>query len=97
VEAGTYKSPGSTFIEGDASSASYFLAGAAITGGTVTVYGCGSESVQGDARFAQVLAKMGATVEYGPNFITVSRDLNTPLVGVDEVSAANPKPRMVSI
>ena len=34
------------FIEGDASSASYFLAGAAITGGTVTVNGCGSESVQ---------------------------------------------------
>ena len=41
-----YKSPGTFFIEGDASSASYFLAGAAITGGTVTVHGCGSESVQ---------------------------------------------------
>ena len=47
------------FIEGDASSASYFLAGAAITGGTVTVYGCGKDSIQGDARFAEVLEKMG--------------------------------------
>jgi 3-phosphoshikimate 1-carboxyvinyltransferase len=42
----SYKSPGTVFVEGDASSASYFLAGAAITGGTVRVVGCGSESVQ---------------------------------------------------
>lgn len=81
---GKYTSPGNCFIEGDASSASYFLAGAAITGGPVTVYGCGSESVQGDARFAQVLGKMGADVVYGPNYITVSRKAGTPLVGVDE-------------
>jgi 3-phosphoshikimate 1-carboxyvinyltransferase len=80
----TYVSPGKVFIEGDASSASYFLAGAAITGGPVTVYGCGSESVQGDARFAQVLGKMGATVVYGPNYITVSRDPSQTLIGVDE-------------
>lgn len=52
----TYKSPGQIFTEGDASSASYFLAGAAITGGTVTVKGCGSESVQGDIYFAKVRA-----------------------------------------
>jgi 3-phosphoshikimate 1-carboxyvinyltransferase len=81
---GKYVSPKTFFIEGDASSASYFLAGAAITGGPVTVYGCGSESVQGDARFAQILAKMGADVTYGPNFITVSRSAGTTLVGVDE-------------
>ena len=56
---GKYISPGNVFIEGDASSASYFLAGAAITGGTVTVYGCGKDSIQGDARFAEVLQKMG--------------------------------------
>lgn len=84
VSPSTYKSPGSVFIEGDASSASYFLAGAAIMGGPVTVYGCGSESVQGDARFARVLEKMGATVEYTPNSITVSRDPNVQLQGVDE-------------
>ncbi|XP_047147663.1 3-phosphoshikimate 1-carboxyvinyltransferase, chloroplastic-like [Vigna umbellata] len=41
-----YKSPGNAFVEGDASSASYFLAGAAITGGTMTVEGCGTSSLQ---------------------------------------------------
>ncbi len=41
-------------MEGDASSASYFLAGATITGGTITVEGCGSDSLQGDVRFAEV-------------------------------------------
>ena len=40
------RSPGSAYVEGDASSASYFLAGAAITGGTVTVEGCGTTSLQ---------------------------------------------------
>lgn len=48
------------------------------------MYGCGSESVQGDARFAEVLGKMGADVVYGPNYITVSRKPGVPLVGVDE-------------
>jgi len=81
---GKYVSPGNVFIEGDASSASYFLAGGAITGGPVTVYGCGEDSIQGDARFARVLEKMGATVHYGSNYITVSRDLSKPLIGVDE-------------
>jgi 3-phosphoshikimate 1-carboxyvinyltransferase len=42
----TYVSPGTVFVEGDASSASYFLAGATMTGGTIRVVGCGSESVQ---------------------------------------------------
>ena len=60
----TYRSPGNIFVEGDASSASYFLAGAAITKGTVTVKGCGTDSLQGDARFAEVLEKMGAKVEW---------------------------------
>ena len=50
-----YKSPGTYFVEGDASSASYFLAGAAITGGTITVIGCGTDSLQGDARFAKIM------------------------------------------
>lgn len=84
VYPGKYKSPGKIFVEGDASSASYFLAGAAITGGKMTVYGCGDESVQGDARFAKVLEKMGATVTYGPNYITITRDPSKKLVGIDE-------------
>jgi len=79
-----YISPKHIFIEGDASSASYFQAGAAITGGKVTVHGCGQESVQGDARFARVLAKMGAEVEYGPNSITVSKKEGVKLQGIDE-------------
>ena len=78
-----YTSPGTVFVEGDASSASYFLAAGAITGGPVTVVGCGSESVQGDIGFAKVLEQMGATVVWGPNSITVSREPGTKLKGVD--------------
>merc|ERR1719203_6269 len=80
-----YTSPGTYYVEGDASGASYFLAGGAITGGPVTVLGCGSESVQGDVKFARMVEKMGATVEWGPNSITVSRrrDGTQPLKGID--------------
>lgn len=78
-----YKSPGEIFVEGDASSASYFLAGAAITGGPITVNGCGADSIQGDIDFARVLEKMGATVEWGPTSITVSRKSDVKLSGVD--------------
>ncbi|CDF41247.1 3-phosphoshikimate 1-carboxyvinyltransferase [Chondrus crispus] len=78
-----YVSPGEYFVEGDASSASYFLAGAAITGGPVTVRGCGSESVQGDVDFARIMGLMGAKVEWEANSITVSREPGTKLKGVD--------------
>ena len=78
-----YTSPGSILVEGDASSASYFIAGAAITGGTVTVRGCGSESVQGDVAFADVMEKMGAKVTWAPDSITVTRDPDVKLQGVD--------------
>lgn len=67
-----YVSPGTAYVEGDASSASYFLAGATITGGTITVEGCGSESLQGDVRFASVMEMMGARVEWHPNKITIT-------------------------
>lgn len=67
-----YRSPGRALVEGDASSASYFLAGAAVTGGTMRVNGCGADSLQGDARFAHVLEKMGATVRMEPAAIEVS-------------------------
>lgn len=46
AEGQKYVSPGTIAVEGDASSASYFLGGAAITGGPVTVRGCGRDSVQ---------------------------------------------------
>ncbi|MDF2042813.1 MULTISPECIES: 3-phosphoshikimate 1-carboxyvinyltransferase [unclassified Pantoea] len=64
-----YQSPGDYLVEGDASSASYFLAAAAIKGGTVRVTGIGRQSVQGDIRFADVLEKMGAAIEWGDDYI----------------------------
>ena len=69
----TYQSPGEIMVEGDASSASYFLAAAAIAGGKIKVHGVGSESVQGDVKFADVLAKMGAQITYGPTWIEAER------------------------
>jgi 3-phosphoshikimate 1-carboxyvinyltransferase len=49
-------------VEPDASNASYFFAAAAVTGGRVRVEGLGSDSTQGDLRFVDLLAKMGAAV-----------------------------------
>ena len=74
-----YRSPGHALVEGDASSASYFLAGAAISEGAVRVNGCGSDSLQGDARFAEVLERMGATVRWEPDAIEVH---GRPLRGI---------------
>ncbi|XP_050249925.1 3-phosphoshikimate 1-carboxyvinyltransferase 2-like isoform X1 [Quercus robur] len=67
-----FRSPGNAYVEGDASSASYFLAGAAVTGGTVTVEGCGTSSLQGDVKFAEVLEKMGAKVTWTETSVTVT-------------------------
>ena len=78
-----YRSPGSIMVEGDASSASYFLAAAAIKGGTVRVDGVGSNSIQGDKLFAKVLEQMGATVHYGPTYIEVSRNGELEAVDLD--------------
>jgi len=82
IKAGqSYQAPGEIMVEGDASSASYFLAAAAIKGGTVRVEGVGSQSVQGDKLFAEVLKQMGAKVSYGPTYIEVSAD--KPLTAID--------------
>ena len=72
-------------MEGDASSASYFLAGATITGGTITVEGCGSDSLQGDKRFAEVMGLMGAKVEWAPYSITITgpKSVGQQLKGID--------------
>ena len=50
-------------IEPDASNATYFLAAPAIVGGRVTVPGIGTDSVQGDAQFVDVLERMGCIIE----------------------------------
>jgi 3-phosphoshikimate 1-carboxyvinyltransferase len=72
-------------VEGDASSASYFYAAAAVTGSTLRVEGVGKESPQGDARCADVLAAMGCRVKKGHDAITVTgpRPPQTWLKGVD--------------
>jgi 3-phosphoshikimate 1-carboxyvinyltransferase len=72
VHGGPYVSPGKFFVEGDASSASYFLAAGALGGGPVRVEGVGRSSIQGDVRFIEVLEKMGAQVSLFDEAIEVS-------------------------
>ncbi len=69
-----YQAPGDFLVEGDASSASYFLAAAAIAGGTIKVTGIGKNAVQGDIHFADALQAMGAHVDWGFDYISVTRD-----------------------
>ena len=72
VAAGSrYRAPGAFAVEGDASSASYFLALGALAGGPVRVQGMGSASLQGDVRFAEVMAAMGAEVTQGEQWTEV--------------------------
>ena len=72
VEPSPLLGPGVIYeIEPDASSASYFWAAAAITGGKVTVEGIGKSSLQGDAKFVDALAEMGCFVEKFQNSLTV--------------------------
>jgi 3-phosphoshikimate 1-carboxyvinyltransferase len=66
---GGYVSPGTVAVEGDASSASYFLAAGTLGGGPVRVEGVGRESAQGDVHFAKVLEAMGAKVRFGDDWI----------------------------
>jgi len=69
----TYQAPGDYLVEGDASSASYFLAAAAIGGGSIKVTGIGKKSVQGDIQFADALEAMGANIEWGDDYIKASK------------------------
>lgn len=67
-----YRSPGSILVEGDASTASYFLALGAIGGGPLRVTGVGADSIQGDVAFADTLRAMGVTIEAGPGWLQSS-------------------------
>lgn len=80
-------------VEPDASSASYFLAAAALCGGTVTIPGLGRESVQGDVGFAAVLEQMGVRVEWKQGQ-GISVTGTRRLTGVDV--AMNAMPDMVA-
>lgn len=82
-----YHSPGNINVEGDASSASYFLAAGAIGGGPVRVQGVGRDSLQGDICFTGVLEKMGADITFGENWIEARRltssQTEKPLKAID--------------
>jgi 3-phosphoshikimate 1-carboxyvinyltransferase len=69
VPPGTYRSPGAFVVEGDASSASYFLALGVLAGGPVRVLGVGAESIQGDVGFTRILEAAGGHVEKGTDWI----------------------------
>ncbi|GHU34434.1 hypothetical protein AGMMS50256_28030 [Betaproteobacteria bacterium] len=81
--ASVYRSPGVIRVEGDASSASYFLALGAIGGGPLRVEGVGEDSVQGDVRFAGALAQMGARILTGPDWIEASAPEGGKLRGIE--------------
>ena len=78
-----YISPGEIFVEGDASSASYFLAAGAISGGPVRVEGIGRNSLQGDVLFIKALEEMGACILQGDNWIEVRAPQSGSLTGVN--------------
>jgi 3-phosphoshikimate 1-carboxyvinyltransferase len=71
-----YRSPGAVHVEGDASSASYFIALGAIAahgGAPLRIVGVGIDSIQGDIRFVEAAQSMGAKVQVGPGWLQVSR------------------------
>jgi len=98
VEAGArYRSPGVVYVEGDASSASYFLALGAIAGGPVRVEGVGADSVQGDICFADALAAMGARISMGPNWIEAAAPADGVLKGIEQDCLAIPDAAMTLV
>lgn len=78
-----YQSPGTIEIEGDASSASYFLAAGVIKGGTITVRGIGQGSIQGDTYFAHVLDRMGATIHWTDYTVSAAPPSSGKLKAID--------------
>ena len=98
VSAGArYRSPGVIYVEGDASSASYFLALGAIAGGPVRVEGVGADSVQGDIRFADALSAMGARITMGPNWIEAEAPADGVLKGIEQDCVAIPDAAMTLV
>lgn len=77
-----YTSPNVIYVEGDASSASYFLAAGAI-GGKIDVQGIDASSIQGDIKFAEALSLMGGVIQYGENQISASKPDTPKLKAID--------------
>jgi 3-phosphoshikimate 1-carboxyvinyltransferase len=83
ITASQYRSPGRYFVEGDASSASYFLAAGAIAGGPVRVTGVSKDSIQGDVKFTAALSQMGANIGWGDNWIESKGPIHGKLKAID--------------
>lgn len=84
VPAPQYYSACAYRVEPDASNASYFFAAAAVTGGSVTVPHLGTDSIQGDVHFVDVLARMGCTVEKASDRLSVHGPAGgSRLTGID--------------
>lgn len=77
-----YQSPGEIYVEGDASSASYFIA-AGILAGDVTVKGVGEKSIQGDIRFAEAANLMGGRISYGENHVRAEKTAALKAIDLD--------------
>lgn len=77
-----YQSPGEIYVEGDASSASYFIA-AGILAGDVTVKGVGERSIQGDIRFAEAAHLMGGRISYGENHVRAEKTAALKAIDLD--------------
>ena len=78
-----YATPGEIHVEADASSASYFAAAGAIASQQgIRILGVGAGSIQGDIRFLEAAARMGAAVRQGPNWVEVARG-RWPLEPID--------------
>ena len=82
IPSAPYRSPGTLPVEGDASSASYFLPPARYRSSRARGWR-GSASMQGDIAFAETLEAMGATVRRGADWLEASRDPDIPLRAVD--------------
>ena len=78
----SYKNPSHIMIEGDASSATYFLAASAISGKKIKINGVGNKTIQGDIRFIEILKKMGVHVDIGDDWIEAS--VNSKLLSINE-------------
>ncbi len=71
VEAPRNYKPGIYSVEGDCSSASYFWAAAAVTGGRILTLNVDRKSSQGDLALLKLLAKMGCQVKWSAKGVTV--------------------------
>ena len=77
-----YRNPTKIFVEGDASSASYFFAAASLSG-SIEIKGVTKDSIQGDLKFLDIISKMGAKIEYKSDSIQVSKATNLKGLDID--------------